>query len=69
VLCIFPAVYVVCIGSAVVAIYRGLSSSRRYSYRSLVLEVVMVNVAMMAVLGVLVVVYVLRRKSRLNDDV
>jgi hypothetical protein len=29
----------------------------------------MVNVAMMAVLGVLVVVYVLRRKSRLNDDV
>ena len=29
----------------------------------------MLNVAMMAVLGVLVVVYVLRRKSRLNDDV
>ena len=29
----------------------------------------MVNVAMMAVLAVLVVVYVLRRRSRLNDDV
>jgi hypothetical protein len=29
----------------------------------------MLNIAMMAVLGVLVVVYVLRRKSRLNDDV
>ena len=29
----------------------------------------MLNVAMMAVLGVLVVVYVLRRRSRLNDDV
>jgi len=29
----------------------------------------MVNVAMMAVLGVLVVAYVLRRKSRLNQDV
>jgi hypothetical protein len=29
----------------------------------------MFNVAMMAVLGVLVVAYVLRRKSRLNQDV
>jgi hypothetical protein len=29
----------------------------------------MLNVAMMAVLGVLLVVYVLRRRSRLNDDV
>jgi hypothetical protein len=29
----------------------------------------MLNVAMMAVLGVLLVAYVLRRKSRLNDDV
>ena len=29
----------------------------------------MFNVAMMAVLGVLVVVYVLRRRSRLNDEV
>ena len=29
----------------------------------------MLNVAMMAVLAVLVVVYVLRRRSRLNDDV
>ena len=29
----------------------------------------MVNVVMMAVLGVLVVAYVLRRKSRLNDEV
>jgi hypothetical protein len=29
----------------------------------------MLNVAMMAVLGVLVVVYVLRRRSRLNEDV
>jgi hypothetical protein len=27
------------------------------------------NVAMMAVLAVMVVVYVLRRRSRLNDDV
>jgi hypothetical protein len=32
-------------------------------------EVVMLNVAMMVVLGVLVVAYVLRRKSRLNEDV
>ena len=29
----------------------------------------MVNVAMMAVLGVLVVAYVLRRRSRLGNDV
>ena len=29
----------------------------------------MVNVVLMAVLGVLVVAYVLRRKSRLNEDV
>jgi hypothetical protein len=29
----------------------------------------MLNVAMMAVLGVLVVVYVLRRRSRLNSEV
>ena len=29
----------------------------------------MLNVAMMAVLGVLVAVYVLRRRSRVNDDV
>jgi hypothetical protein len=29
----------------------------------------MLNVAMMAILGVLVVVYVLRRRSRLNEDV
>jgi hypothetical protein len=29
----------------------------------------MLNVALMAVLGVLVVVYVLRRRSRLNDEV
>jgi hypothetical protein len=29
----------------------------------------MVNVALMAVLGVLLVVYVLRRRSRLSDDV
>jgi len=29
----------------------------------------MLNVVMMAVLGVLVVAYVLRRKSRLNEDV
>ena len=34
------------------------------------LEVVMVqNVALMAVLAVLVAVYMLRRRSRLNDDV
>jgi len=45
-------------------------SSRRRSLVSVIrLEVVMLNVAMMAVLGVLVVVYVLRRKSRLSDDV
>jgi hypothetical protein len=29
----------------------------------------MLNVAMMAVLGVLVVVYVLRRRSRLNNEI
>jgi hypothetical protein len=29
----------------------------------------MVNVALLAVLGVLLVVYVLRRRSRLSDDV
>jgi hypothetical protein len=29
----------------------------------------MLNVALMAVLGVLVVVYVLRRRTRLNDEV
>jgi hypothetical protein len=29
----------------------------------------MLNIAMMAVLGVLVVAYVLRRKSRLSEDV
>ena len=29
----------------------------------------MLNVALMAVLGVLVVVYVLRRRGRLSDDV
>ena len=29
----------------------------------------MLNVALMAVLGVFVVVYVLRRRSRLSDDV
>jgi Flp pilus assembly protein TadB len=45
------------------------SSSRRLLVSVTRLEVVMLNIAMMAVLGVLVVVYVLRRKSRLNDDV